>query len=487
MFRLRRRTRSAAPAGCEETRLLAALGEDGCPICRDLADHDRSYFFWFFNEHYAEPHTLDALTRSLGFCVEHGTELARSTMGSSQLAVVHAALVRRTRLALVESTASRGHRGPARMALGRSDPCPVCRAREASAQRAAFWLPRLIEHAPTAERYGQPGLLCRPHLGLVLPHVGAQTCERLLIVHGAAMRAALESLMELSAHLARLGREGHADLEKALLPSLRLAIGHDRAPGIPLTPEALAAAPGPRDPVGDLLRSAGQMEACPVCLEMRRAWLEWACWLREAATPPDPLDDRLPTCASHVWPIVRAGGTSLALAAARQALRAALGPIESADRVLHPPPVRSPDRGLARLRRAVREPRARRRLAREIMAREVPCPVCWRLAGAADGTLTLLFAVLEDRHHRAVVERGYGLCLRHYARALALDPPAPARAVLRALLAARLAPLEWELEECLRKSGWDARPEATGTEGSAWRRAVLRFSGSWDEPRERRE
>lgn len=30
--------------------------------------------------------------------------------------------------------------------------------------------------------------------------------------------------------------------------------------------------------------------------------------------------------------------------------------------------------------------------------------------------------------------------------------------------------------------GCDARPEAKGTEGSAWRRAVLRFSGLWDEP-----
>lgn len=42
----------------------------------------------------------------------------------------------------------------------------------------------------------------------------------------------------------------------------------------------------------------------------------------------------------------------------------------------------------------------------------------------------------------------------------------------------KLAVLHWELEEAGRKAAWDARPEAKGREGTAWRRAVLRFSGT---------
>jgi hypothetical protein len=55
-----------------------------------------------------------------------------------------------------------------------------------------------------------------------------------------------------------------------------------------------------------------------------------------------------------------------------------------------------------------------------------------------------------------------------------------ARDTLVQVQSARLGCLLWELEESPRKRSWSVRPEIEGTETDAWRRALLRFSGSFD-------
>jgi hypothetical protein len=90
-----------------------------------------------------------------------------------------------------------------------------------------------------------------------------------------------------------------------------------------------------------------------------------------------------------------------------------------------------------------------------------------------------LFALLESPKHQARFEEGYGLCLRHFSRALALKPSETVRAILMEVDAAKLALLQWELEESMRKDAWSSRPEKAGTEHTAWERAIHRFSGSF--------
>jgi hypothetical protein len=103
---------------------------------------------------------------------------------------------------------------------------------------------------------------------------------------------------------------------------------------------------------------------------------------------------------------------------------------------------------------------------------------------ARDRALTLLFALVEDIEGQHAIKSGHGLCLGHFARAFELQPPPAAAATLAAVQSARLASLDWQLEEAGRKSAWQARPEAGSAEQTAWRRAMVRFSGSlggkWD-------
>jgi hypothetical protein len=452
---------------------------DGCPICHDLGEHDLKYFFWFFNETYLEAYILDGLTRSLGFCRTHAAELTRTWGGAYQLAAGHCILVRRVRKLLSELLSERAEPDPPQRRLTSYDSCPPCRSRDESAAREAFWMARILENPGEDDRYGQPGLLCFPHLRAVVPRTSRPVLDRLLTVHDEAMRGALKSLADV-----RSGLDGMVpspqELRDALLPPLRLAVGHEAPTALPSLAEAPRTGRG-KDPVGDLLEALGRGVACPICLECRRAWIEWGRWLDAAVPRGSDVGDLLPTCPEHVWALVRQGGPDLAVAAAAHALRVRAGVVEQAARTLGSPSPSNLRRPLERLTEALVGPRRREQQARGGLVRVPPCPLCRRLATAEDRTLALLFAVMEDRYHRPVIDGGYGLCLKHLARALALDPAPAARRALLEIEGAKLARLQWELEEAMRKVGWEWRPEAAGTEASAWRRAVVKFSGSFAE------
>lgn len=453
-------------------RLRRLLGEEGCPICRALSDHDRSFVFWFLNENYAAPFTIDALARSLGFCRAHGEALVRTAEGRPQLRYVHEALTQRVRAGLWRSAGGRRGRERVRPAIRITGPCPACRSRRDAEHRMASWLAGMLEQPDDGDRYGHPGVLCLPHLQQLLPLASDACFRRLLEVHGTAMQATLDALPvpggtvppEMADPFAR---------RRILGPALALCVGgeeyHEPYPTVPTCAPPSAA----RDPVAEFL-AACRTAACPLCLEVRRAWLEWCSWLDGAAGRGADIADLLPTCPDHVWALVREGRPPLALITARSALAAALSHLQLA--MPQPPPVPRPVWGHVAER--LWGPRRRMLAGRATAGRALPCPVCSRLAVAETRGLALLFVFLQDHRRRAEVAGGYGLCLKHFARATAAAPTAEISDALTDLQDARLAALQWELEESGRKSAWQYRPEARGIEETAWRRAVLRFSGS---------
>jgi hypothetical protein len=115
--------------------------------------------------------------------------------------------------------------------------------------------------------------------------------------------------------------------------------------------------------------------------------------------------------------------------------------------------------------------------ARAILGRPIACPVCQRLESACDRTLLLLLALLDERTQRTAFETGYGLCLKHFARALCLNPKPGIVEFIVDVQLAKLSRLEWDLTEYMRKRAWSARPEKKGEEQQAPERAIHRFSG----------
>jgi hypothetical protein len=106
------------------------------------------------------------------------------------------------------------------------------------------------------------------------------------------------------------------------------------------------------------------------------------------------------------------------------------------------------------------------------------CPLCVRAREAGERALALVAALVESTGGRRAFESGYGLCVRHAARAMAM-PDAPALGdIVAQTVHARLALLRWELEEQLRRGAWQARPQRRGVESGAWLRAGPRFAGT---------
>lgn len=464
-MRLARRDR---PLGFCEHELLAALREAGCPICRVARRSEPDYLFWLLHEGYAEPSLFEALTVSLGFCGTHAAAILRNGGGASQVALMHGVVAKRLLALWRDARRLRSWTAKIAAAGGAPGRCPVCRVRDAAGARAAFFLAKLIESPATEAGYGRPGIVCAPHLGLLAPHLRTPTLDRITEVHAEALGRALTALDNREPR-------GDAALAQTQRAALRLAVGH----AAPSEPAAQALSLSRRE--AGLETFIGATDACSVCRVVALARDEWIAWLDEAAEAGETIEDLLPVCAVHVWDAWSAAGPALRAAVVRNAVRVARHKVETACKFLawKPPPF-SARRPLAGLVSAVQGRRPFVRLARAAVARAERCPLCARLAAARDRSLALLFALLEEGRHRSRFEAGYGLCVKHFARALACGPEPAVRDFLIQSEIAKLAQLAWALDEYARKLAWQARPEAAGAEKRAPAAALDRF-GSWGE------
>lgn len=462
--------RRARALGFCEHELLAALRDPGCPVCHVAGQSEPHYLFWLLHEGYAEPDLFDALTASLGFCPTHAMTILRDGGGAGQTALVHEIVAKR--LLRIWRDERRNRPWLAKIVADHGVParCPVCRARDGAAERAAFFLGKLIEAPPDGCDYGRPGMVCAPHLRLLAPTLRTPTLGRVLSLHRAALGGAMKTLADRSA-------EGGA-IERTQRAALHLAVGHARAPVPDVAPPPPRRERRAAEDVEALIEPA---DACAICRIVAQARGEWIAWLDETARTGDVITDLLPVCRDHVWGAWGASGPELRAAVAENALHVASHKVETTLKFLaREPPPASARRPLASLAAAVQGRRYFTRLARVAVARDERCPLCARLATARDRSLSLLFALLEERRHRNTFEAGYGLCLKHFARALALEPRTPVRDFLTRVEAAKLARLAWELGEYARKAAWQARPEAPGDERRSPVAAMYRFA-SWGE------
>lgn len=464
--RLRRR-RPASEPGFTELELKRALKEEGCPVCRLTISCERDYFFAFLHEGYTLLEVIDKLTASLGFCNAHGHYLVHHTNGLHQAAFVQQIISRRLYEALQPAD-----RRPLPPGLSSGDParlCPACLSRSESAGRAVFFLAKLLKDAHVRRQYGNPGLLCLAHLQQITPRLADDVLAQLLAIHGQRLASVLAIVGNRGP--VKIDAAGHAD-------ALHATVGHDDGLGAFLPPASDGTQSVPVESVGRLEKDFQHRDACPVCLAVGRAWRTWEGWFESTGGREDKIEDLLPRCPRHVWAVLETAGPQLSqrilqnvLQLAGMQVSFALGKLRQA-----PPKIlfRDPQSAISRL---LRPSDGSVRLARQSLVRGPNCPVCRRLDLAVERTLRLLFRMLVLQHHQAQYAAGHGLCLKHFAVALAMQPEARLKDFLCRIQAAKLGLLEWELSEYLRKSAWQARPDPPGDEQYAPRRAIVRFSG----------
>jgi len=244
------------------------------------------------------------------------------------------------------------------------------------------------------------------------------------------------------------------------------------------------------------LRNALAAQGCPVCQAETHAVLQYTRWLaREISVAPiQSWSSALCLCPEHGWRFAQSAKDALKKLAAEiqrswaerlaeltlsLAAAPAGGPAARWRFVRLRMGSRTAARGeafRAALSEALRSGRRTAQLQARRTFRLEPCPLCQAVGTARERTIALIAASLGDPAIRTAYEIGDGLCLRHLRAAVPHAGHEAARILIHTAQV-RLAILEWELEELLRKQSWTVRHEATGPERGAWQRAARFLSG----------
>jgi len=482
--------------------IQALLAHPGCPVCGLLPDAARNLFFWFLKERYCHAETLERLTASYGFCPDHTAGPVRSR-ASYRIAVLHSLLFARIIARLGDLLELVRQAGPPRRLPERlhhlqpSRTCLACEELAGTADLAIRTLARCLALPDLLEAYlAHPHGLCVVHFQAVARRAPRPVIEPLCRRQSellAALRGDLDRFLQRGVDPGGEWAPPSDDLAKAVTAVVEATVGPDpMAPERGLqtltgTPPAHDAdrRPGSHDAVGILAGLLGE-QACPVCVIRDRILETYLGWLdREGQTRlagRGTLDHPDPYCPPHTRVVLTAVNPPVAAHLAAARLARDLGQLQDGAARLAG---RAPRPALASLalRDRIEEllPKLRRRRllgeAREILTRPAGCALCGHLAETERRALQLLFALLQDPGPRQAFAGGWGPCVPHFLQALSL---APSREVLRVLVEhqlARLSVLQWEVDELIRKAGWQFRHEPKGAEQSAWRRAAEHLAG----------
>jgi hypothetical protein len=329
----------------------------------------------------------------------------------------------------------------------------------------------MIEEKDGLNKYGYPGILCFPHFKSLTDSASPKVFTRLLSSHEAAISSTTKELESIRHQEIKLAAES-----ELIRHALILTIGREQNPGNPFLMSRIYKISENRDPLADFISSLKENTGCPICLDIYRSLSQWIYWLDKNITSADnfeAVNDVLPTCNAHAWSCIRLGNPALQFAAAFAAFRAVQEKVNNAAR------------HLKQMRKTRKQKKNEMQNNQGIIKVDpkktitspIYCPLCSRMDSAKNRALNLLFALLQERRYRIDFENGHGLCLKHLADALDMQPPNETAGFLIRVESAKLALLEWELEETMRKTAWTARPEIKGSEQSAWHRALARFSG----------
>jgi hypothetical protein len=460
--------------GISERELSRRLEDKGCPVCGVLEHHDRKYFSWFSIEKYHEPVFIESLSRALGFCSRHGAYMDQQDHWASQITAVHKHIVSRVHNRI--SVGLSEGKNDLRLMFKDRTSCPACSSYGETTERTLWFFKKMIKEKEGLDRYCRPGILCFPHFKGLTDSISSKLFAGLLSGHETAMSSASNALETLASQGTSVG----VDSEQIQL-ALSLSVGREQNPGNSFFLSRIYKISENRDPLTDFISSLKKNTGCPICLDVYGALSQWIYWLNRNIISVDNVEamhDILPTCNAHVWSCIRLGRPVLQFAAASAALRAAQEKVTNA--VRHMEQMNTTRRQSARERKKNKKHNNQSLLKvnpKKTITSSLYCPLCSRIDGAKNRALNLLFALLQERRYRIDFENGYGLCLKHLADALVLQPSDEIGRFLIRVESAKLALLEWELEETMRKTAWTARPEIKGTEQSAWHRALVRFSG----------
>jgi hypothetical protein len=410
------------------SELVGLLRADECPACQFLDNAERSFFSWFVNENHASASVQARLRASMGMCPAHSRRLIQDPgAGSVLTTVVRAALA--------------GARSCLRDEL-RAGPCPACASLSRSAGDVARLLAVSLQHEVNLRGYSE-------HRGICLDHLFALA------------DIAPPELMTVIAHrLLRSLRQ----LDAAAMLTLLACTDRDgprRARWRTALPDT-----GRFDSTIAKLCEELRVDACPICLAggvAERRYLEWH---TQASSTGDTSLRMSPgeLCSAHLHDLALCDD-----AAARDAIdRNRVATMRALELLLAEMPATPRP-----TKRRHGTDRAVSREAQRILRPLHQCPACRARSTAELRQAELLDAAIALPAIRGTYESSHGLCVRHAMRLSA----GTAAQIAHRVVDARLAVLQWELDEIRRKYAWECRHEPAGPEQDAWLRGLAQIDG----------
>jgi hypothetical protein len=450
--------------------LEAALTGEGCPVCARTGDADERWLDHFLYEGYLERAAMQQVARGGGLCAYHTGRI--ETLGTSAaVALIYHRLIEDCLPRLASAREARRSSLPLIAAPGF---CEACAQAGEVERRECYFLAQITASRPP-DRYGNPALVCMPHLRRLAPYVDDNRLGGILALH---RRSVAALAIPLAAAPVCAGGRHIAEADRAIRLILGARPDHRGAPPAGTAPESEGAAfAADPDPARRLRRRLRHLASCAICAEIADSVAQSLSWLAQAAEGDGDLSDVLPLCRAHVGQARAFCGPALAPALAAVVVREAEERLVYAGRAGEP----AGGRAAAFVAHALRHAgagAARRRAVLEALRRGRECPLCRQMREAGERAIQLLAVLLEIPDTRRAFENGHGLCVRHAAQTLAMPVPPAIATIVAATTHARLALLRWELEEQLRRGAWQARPQRRGAESAAWLNAGARFAGT---------
>jgi len=400
-----------------------------CPLCVAADAADAGYCRHVVATPERRRHCIEAIAATLGFCVSHAELIEAAAEHGADFDELLAAAAAR----LVEHF----QRAPdhARDALFDAQrACPACQWGEQRATRAAHWL-----LAECGEERARWPALCIDHVHTAIRLAPDAALQPLLAQQGERLRD--------GAGLAQIG--GSPRPARRQLARMRRLVAARRF-----------------DRVEELFDDP---TLCPVCAWIARTIEHWIESVRTAVRIRADAQTVFPLCARHVWIAAdacrdAAGAIAAhAAAVARRALALGLDAIrrdEQADA--------EAKTNVWYRRRSPAYVLGRRRRAAFCLPACLPCLLT---ATALEFAVESLVDALGSHRQRQRLERGHGLCAKHFAHAVLLAG-GRARDALWALELAKLRDLAG-LRSAALAAGHDPEPHATAKRSGA---ALSHFS-----------
>jgi len=407
--------------------LATDIEENVCPVCRTSANSDVEYFARAFGESRRFAATSEAVTDALGFCPRHGATLLSQEQLSRGICHVFRDVIPR----LVPLLAVR-HLYEDRVQqvfFGASSSCPACAYGNRAAARHARRLARQFSSARDQADWLRLDSLCVRHFQILAGELKPEVRMTAFTEYVDALdRAAMttEKLLQSG----RVPDALRLEEESAALHHALDLIAGGPVPG--LCPDGDALAEAIRC-CPTLVEGIAYPKACPLCLEVDRARRRWIHDVPVAAKFKQIAWLFFPTCSEHIETVVRLGDPELTATVVTHALHVAIGQIYQQILAL----VRAAEikqelaQEAARFARWGRRRRRKKTEAQEpAMSRLMKCPGCERLAIAEDHATGSVLELLQKRKYRNAFNRGYGLCMKHFAQVYLMAP----KGVLRSML-----------------------------------------------------